>query len=198
MSETGFWSVYDLANTAVCDWLLVLLATPARADAMLVPHLGQAFSGVLNDAGGGLPTTYGVRVEWFMKGIVGLGVDLARTPDFLADAQGRVRESSLSALMGNVIIGGPLPAELGFRPYLSGGVGLLSYDLTRTTGAAGLGCRLWLQHWPGASARFSRHVGAELDFPYFRHTQEFTLGGLDFPEEILEHARWSGGLVLRF
>ena len=67
--------------------LLVLLATPAHADVLLVPYLGQAFSGVLNDAGAGLPTTYGVRVEWFMKGIFGLGVDLARTPDFLADAR---------------------------------------------------------------------------------------------------------------
>ena len=178
--------------------LFVVLATPARADVLLVPYLGQAFSGVLNDAGAGLPTTYGVRVEWFMKGIFGLGVDLARTPDFLADAQGRVRESSLSTLMGNVIIGGPLPPERGFRPYLSGGVGVLSYDLTRTNGLQASDTDFGYNIGLGVSVLFSRHVGGELDFRYFRNTQEFTLGGLDFPEEILEYARWSGGLVLRF
>lgn len=178
--------------------LFVMLVAPARADMMLVPYLGQAFSGVINDAGAGLPTTYGVRVEWITKGFFGLGVDLARTPDFLADAQARVQESSLSTLMANVIIGGPLPAERGFRPYLSGGVGLLSYDLTRTNGLQASDTDFAYNIGLGASVLFSRHVGAELDLRYFRNTQEFTLGGLDFPEEILEYARWSGGLVLRF
>lgn len=182
--------------SVICS--LVLLASPARADVLVVPYLGQAFSGVLNDAGAGLPTTYGARVEWFMNGVFGLGVDLARTPDFLADAQGRVRESALSTVMGNVIIGGPLPAERGFRPYLSGGLGLLWYDLTRTDGLQASDTDFGYNIGLGASVLFSRHVGAEIDFRYFRNTQEFTLGGLDFPEEILEYARWSGGLVLRF
>lgn len=178
--------------------LIVMLATPLRADVLLVPYLGQAFSGVISEAGAGRPTTYGVRAEWFAKGFLGLGVDLARTPDFLADAQGRVRESSLTTLMGNVIIGGPLPAQRGFRPYLSGGMGLLSYDLTRTNGLQASDTDFGYNIGLGASVLFSRHVGAELDFRYFRNTQDFTLGGLDFPEENLGYARWSGGLVLRF
>lgn len=31
-----------------------------------------------------------------------------------------------------------------------------------------------------------------------RNTDDFTLGGLDFAENILEYARWSAGLVIRF
>ena len=74
------------------------------------------------------------------------GVDLARTPDFLADAQGRVRDSTLTTVMANVIVGGPLPEERGFRPYLSGGVGVLNYDVTRTSGLQASEDRLRLQH----------------------------------------------------
>ena len=177
--------------------LIVMLATPSRADVLIVPYLGQAFSGVISNAGAGRPTTYGVRAEWLVKGFVGVGVDFARLPDFLADAQGRVRESSLSTLMGNVIIGGPLPAQRGFRPYLSAGIGVLKYDLTRTNGLQASQTDFGYNFGLGVSVLFSRHVGAELDLRYFRNTQDFTLGGLDFPEEILGYARWSGGLVLR-
>ena len=95
-------------------------------------------------------------------------------------------------------LGGPLPAKRGFRPYLSGGVGVLSYDLTRTNGLQASETDFGYNIGLGASVLFSRHVGAELDFRYFRNTRDFTLGGLDFPEEILGYARWSGGLVLRF
>lgn len=178
--------------------LIVMLATPARADLLLVPYLGQAFSGVISEAGASRPVTYGVRMEWFPTGFLGFGVDLARAPDFLADAQGRVRESSLSTLMGNVIVGGPLPAQRGFRPYLSGGIGVLAYDLTRTNGLQASDTDFGYNIGLGASVLLSRHVGAELDFRYFRNMQDFTLGGLDFPEENLAYARWSGGLVLRF
>ena len=41
--------------------LLLFSAVPSRADIILVPYLGQSWSGIINDAGGGYPTTYGVR-----------------------------------------------------------------------------------------------------------------------------------------
>ena len=176
----------------------VFCAVPARADIVLVPYIGQSWSGVINDADAGYPTTYGARLEWFGSSFVGVGVDVARTPDFLANAQDRVRESTLSTVMANLIVGGPLPENRGFRPYLSGGIGVLRYDLTRTTGLQASKTDFGYNVGLGASVLFSRHVGAELDVRYFRNTRDFTLGGLDFPENILEYARWSGGLVLRF
>jgi opacity protein-like surface antigen len=173
-------------------------STPARADVIIVPYLGQSWSGVINDANAGYPTTYGARLEWFGNSIIGVGVDVARTPDFLADAQGRVSESALSTAMANVIVGGPLPEERGFRPYLAGGVGVLRYDVTRTSGLQASKTDFGYNIGAGASVLFSRHVGAEIDFRYFRNTEDFTLGGLDFAENILEYARWSAGVVLRF
>jgi len=177
--------------------LAVLFVAPARADILLVPYLGQSWSGVINDANAGYPTTYGVRLEWFGNSIIGVGVDLARTPDFLADAQSRVRESTLTTVMANVIVGGPLPERRGFRPYLSGGVGALRYDVTRT-GLEASTTDFGYNVGVGASVLFSRHVGAEMDVRYIRNTKDFTLAGLDFEENILEYARWSAGLVLRF
>ena len=72
------------------------------------------------------------------------------------------------------------------------------YDVTRSTGLQASKTDFGYNVGVGASVLFSRHVGAELDVRYFRNTRDFTLGGLDFPENILEYARWSGGLVLRF
>ena len=178
--------------------LSLFSVVPARADILIVPYLGQSWSGVINDAGAGYPTTYGARLEWFGNTIVGVGVDVARTPDFLGDAQGRVGGSTLSTVMANVIVGGPLPERRGFRPYLSGGVGVLNYDVTRTSGLQASKTDFGYNIGAGASVLFSRHVGVEMDFRYVRNTDDFTLGGLDFEENILEFARWSAGLVIRF
>ena len=178
--------------------LAISFATPARADIIIVPYLGQSWSGIINDADAGYPTTYGARLEWFGNSIIGVGVDVARTPDFLANAQGRVRDSTLTTAMANVIVGGPLPEVRGFRPYLTGGVGVLRYDVTRTSGLQASKTDFGYNIGAGASVLFSRHVGAEVDFRYIRNTKDFTLGGLDFAENILEYARWSAGLVLRF
>jgi len=178
--------------------LTATFAVPARADVLLVPYLGQSFSGVVNAANAGYPTTYGVRLEWFARGVIGVGLDVARTPDFLGDAQGLVRTSTISTVMANLIIGGPIPEERGFRPYLTGGMGALMYDLTSPSGVEASQTDIGYNVGLGATVLFSRHVGAEIDFRYFRNNEDFTLGGLDFKEKILEYARWTGGLVLRF
>lgn len=177
---------------------LLLPPRPAAADVLVVPYFGQSWSGVINDAGGGYPATYGVRLEWLSHGVLGVGVDAARTSDFLGEAQGRALDSTLSTLMANVIIGPPPPEDRGFRPYLSGGVGVLRYTLDRNDGASFTETDFGYNIGAGAQVLFGRHVGAEIDFRYFRNSEDFTLGELDFPEPILEYARWSGGLVLRF
>ncbi len=174
--------------------LLLFSAVPSRADIILVPYLGQSWSGIINDAGGGYPTTYGVRAEWLM-GIFGLGLDAAHTPDFLRES---VRDSTLSTLMANVVVGGRLPEERGFRPYLTAGAGVLLYDLTALDGRGDSATDFGYNLGAGASVLFTRHIGAEIDFRYFRNTKDFRLGGLDFPEEIVEYARWSGGVIFRF
>ena len=86
----------------------------------------------------------------------------------------------------------PLPEARGFRPYLAGGVGVLRYDVTRTTGLSRFSKTAFgFNIGACANVLFSRHVGAEIDFRYFRYfrnTEDFTLGGSDFPENILYYA----------
>jgi opacity protein-like surface antigen len=170
----------------------------ARADVLIVPYLGQSWSGVINDAYAGYPASYGVKIEWVSGGVLGLGLDATRTPDFLGDAEGRVSDSTLSSYMANVVVGRPLSDGKGFRPYLSAGAGVIRYSLTRTGGAQVSGTDFGYNVGAGVQAMFNRRVGAEFDLRYFRNTQDFTPGGLDFPEPIMEYARWSGGLVVRF
>jgi len=177
---------------------LVLLATPARADVLLTPYLGQSWSGIINDAHAGYPTTYGVRAEWFSRGVFGVGADYARTPDFLADADGRVRDSTVSTLMGTVTIGSPLPASGGFQPYLSGGAGVMRFEVERSGGGDDSRTDFAFNIGAGANVFFTRNFGANIDFRYLRNTQDFDLAGLQFEEKIVEYARWSGGLVFRF
>lgn len=177
---------------------LLVFSASAAADVVLVPYAGQSWSGVINDAGGGYPATFGARLEWFSRGIFGAGVDVARVGDFLSDAQGRVRDSSMTTVMANVTVGGPLPEGRGFRPYLSGGVGLLRYSLTGTTGLEDSDTDFGYNVGAGVDYFFTPRVGAELDLRYIRNTTDFRLGGLDFEEGILEYARWSAGLVVRF
>jgi opacity protein-like surface antigen len=180
--------------------VLAWLASPgvSRADVLIVPYLGQSWSGVINDAYAGYPASYGVKVEWMSGGVLGLGFDVTRTPDFLGSAEGRVAESALTTYMATVVVGRPVSGDRGVRPYLSAGVGAIRYDLRRTGGAEFSGTDFGYNVGAGVQAFFGRHVGAEFDLRYFRNTQDFTPGGLDFPEPIMEYARWSGGLVLRF
>lgn len=180
--------------------LAVWLGLPvwARADVLIVPFLGQSWSGVINDAHAGYPTSYGVKIEWLSEGVLGLGLDATRTSDFLGDAEGRVTDSTLSSYMAQVVVARPLQGDKGFRPYLSGGAGVIRYSLTRTGGAQVSGTDFGYNVGAGLQAMFARHVGAEFDLRYFRNTQDFTPGGLDFPEPIMEYARWSGGLIVRF
>ena len=109
-----------------------------------------------------------------------------------------MRDSSITTVMANVVIGGPLPEGRGFRPYLTGGVGWLRYDVTRTGGLEASDSDFGYNIGAGADVMFTRGVGAEIDFRYVRNTSDFVLAGLDFEESILEYARWSGGLVIRF
>jgi opacity protein-like surface antigen len=91
-----------------------------------------------------------------------------------------------------------VPGGRGFRPYLTGGVGWLRYDVTRTDGLDASDSDFGYNIGAGADVLFTRNVGAEIDFRYIRNTRDFVLAGLDFEESILEYARWSGGLVIRF
>jgi hypothetical protein len=112
---------------------LVLMLSPAaaRADWLFTPHLGATFGG---DGDGAF--TYGGSIGWMGSGIVGFEAEFAVVPDVFdletdldldLDDLDLVDGGAMS-LMFNAIAGIPIggTSGSGFRPYVSGGLGLLA------------------------------------------------------------------------
>lgn len=113
--------------------VLVLSPAAARADWLFTPHLGTTF-GSSNSA-----FTYGATIGWMGAGIVGFETEFAFTPDFvdlgdeleLDDDDFDFLDDRATTVMFNGIVGVPIggTAGTGFRPYFSGGVGLVHASL---------------------------------------------------------------------
>ena len=118
----------------VKKWLVtagfVLLLSPAvaRADWLFTPHLGTTFGG-----NGGGNFTYGASIGWMGGGILGWETEFAFTPDVIdfeddldLDSNGvDIIDDKATSIMFNAIVGVPIGGTGGFRPYFSGGLGML-------------------------------------------------------------------------
>ena len=112
---------------------LALAPATARADWLFTPNIGSAFGGDV-DAN----FTYGASLAWMTEGIFGAEVDFQFTPDALGfgDAFPNLDldtfDSSARSVMGNVIVGIPFggTSGLGFRPYVVGGLGYMSLNVS--------------------------------------------------------------------
>jgi hypothetical protein len=114
-------------------WLLIgalalaLAPATASADWLFTPNLGAGFGG---SASGREHMTWGASIGWMGEGIFGWEADLAYTPEFFEsddDDLDAFDSSNATSFMANVLLGVPIGGQLGpgFRPYVSGGAGLL-------------------------------------------------------------------------
>ncbi len=156
---------------------LLLMPTPARADGFLSPNVGVNFGGEagrrLADAfKDGSKVTYGVAAGWMGAGIIGLEEDVAFTPNFYGNDPATVSSNRVLTLMTNLIVGVPVggQAGAGVRPYVSGGIGIISRrietigDITNfheSEAGYDLG--------GGVMGYFSDHAGLRVDLRYFRN-----------------------------
>src|SRR3954469_1047439 len=107
--------------------VLVLAPGTAKADWLFTPNFGASFGG---DASGNEHLSYGATIGWMGKGIFGFEADLAYTPDFFGTNNSDfdfVDSSNAVTWMANVVVGIPVGGQRGggFRPYASGGIGVL-------------------------------------------------------------------------
>jgi hypothetical protein len=157
-------------------WLLIAALTvalapaTASADWLFTPNIGTGFGG----AASGQHLTYGASLGWMGEGIFGWEADLAYTPEFFEaddDDFDAFDSSNATSFMGNVIIGVPIGGQLGpgFRPYFSGGAGLLQthvasdddlFEVTNDEFGINLG--------GGAMGFATDHVGFRGDVRYYR------------------------------
>ncbi len=110
---------------------LALSPSSARADWLFTPNIGGGFGG---NAEGREHLTWGASFGWMGAGILGWEADLAYTPEFFEgddDDIDLIENSNVTSFMANVLVGIPIGGQTGdgFRPYVSGGGGLLQSNV---------------------------------------------------------------------
>jgi Outer membrane protein beta-barrel domain len=190
---------------------LMLAPAPAQAQNWFVsPYVGGNFGGSADF--GDFPDEddeverrldFGATFGWNPK-IVGFEVDLAWSPNFFEDTAGdrnfEFGDNNVTTIMGNLLLSAP--AGSGFRPYASGGLGMIRANVASATGLFNdLATNdLGVNVGGGVNANFSERFGVRGDLRYFRSLQDaeedndlddLTLGSFSF---------WRGtvGLTFRF
>lgn len=151
--------------------MLVLVPASARADWLFTPNIGAGFGGA---ASGREHLTYGASLGWMGAGIFGFEADLAYTPEFFQgddDDFELFSGSNVTSFMANALLGIPVGGQTGggFRPYVSGGVGLLQqqvqsdddlFEINNNEFGINIGA--------GAMGFATDHVGFRGDIRYYR------------------------------
>jgi len=170
---------------------LVLVPGVARADWLFTPNIGAGFGGA---ASGREHLTYGASIGWMGAGIFGWEADFAYTPEFFEgddDDFDFIENSNVTSFMVNALIGIPVGGQTGggFRPYFSGGAGLLKqsvedadqlFEVSNNDFGINLGV--------GAMGFASDHIGFRGDVRYYRSLSDpdednefdIDLGDFDF------------------
>jgi hypothetical protein len=112
--------------------VLVLAPASAKADWLFTPNVGASFGG---SASGNEHMTYGASIGWMGAGIFGWEADLAYTPEFFESGDSDldfVDDSNAVTWMANVLVGIPVGGQRGggFRPYATGGLGVLQTNVS--------------------------------------------------------------------
>jgi hypothetical protein len=179
---------------------LLLLPAPARADWFVSPMIGGNF-------GGDAPSTdrkpaFGVSFGYMGAGIVGFEGQLMYTNQFFAP-KSVIGSNNVTSLMGNVIVGAPIGDVRQFRPYVSGGVGLLR---SRIGGNAGdlfdvSSNDFGMNIGGGGMVFLSPNVGLRGDLRYFRSINGSSTNGL-IPVDVdlgsFHFWQATGGVAFRF
>ncbi len=199
-------------RTAVMLFILGGMATPASADWLLTPYLGVTFGGSANFGDVGdfadnfeKKVTFGGSATWMGAGIIGLEADFGSTPNFFATTTGDANfdfgDSNVTTLMANLVIGAPVGGTTGpgFRPYASGGIGLLRSNVSTNGLFDDLSQNdLGLNAGAGAHLFFSDTVGLRGDVRYFRALQKGSDGGRDLDLGDFNFWRGTLGVTFRF
>jgi len=151
--------------------LFALLSVPAvaSADWLFTPNVGTTFG---NSTRGNEHLAYGASIGWMGSRFLGWEADLSYTPEFFEGNDSRFRfvdDANVTSWMINAVIGAPGGVRGGrFRPYVSGGIGVLQYrqqsadqlfDIDKNEFGVNLGA--------GATAFATDHVGFRGDVRYF-------------------------------
>ena len=175
-----------LITAAVAVAALVVTPGKASADWYLTPFIGGVFGGNADfgdfddfDDEFEKRVSFGGALGWMGNGVIGAEMDFGWTPNFFentfGDADFDFGDSNVTTLMGNLVVGAPFGGQRGpgFRPYASGGIGLLRSqvdggdffdDIDRNDLGVNVGA--------GFHGFFADNVGIRGDVRYFRSLED--------------------------
>jgi opacity protein-like surface antigen len=171
-------------RTGLALVFVTALARPAAADWLFTPYLGIVFGGAANsvdintlDEAFEQRANFGGALSGSANGVFGFELDFNYTPNFLQLTEGDEDfeffdvDSSITTLMGNVVIGIPIGGTTGggVRPYVTGGAGLMRAnvaveDLFENLSTNELGVNVG----GGVHIFFGDNFGLRGDVRYFR------------------------------
>jgi opacity protein-like surface antigen len=154
---------------------LVLSPGAARADWLFTPNIGAGFGG---DASGREHLTYGASIGWMGAGVFGWEADFAYTPEFFQgddDELDLFSDSNVTSFMANALVGIPVGGQTGggFRPYFTGGVGVMQRELGEADDLFPIdNSEFGFNLGAGAMGFASDHIGFRGDIRYYRSFED--------------------------
>lgn len=174
---------------------LLAAPAPARADWLVSPFVGA-------HAGADAPRTspsVGISGGW-MGNLLGGEVDFGYGPEFF-EQNGFVADRRMITLMGNVMATVPWARRDTFKPYVSGGLGLIKPTLSEAGGLFALDAKKFgLDVGGGAIGFLNNTVGVRGDIRYFRglRKSDDDVNAFDLDLSTFHFWRAAVGLAVRF
>jgi len=175
---------------------VVLAPAAAHAEGYVSPWAGVNFGSDINNGRG----AFGVSAGGMGGGVIGGEFDFGYSPSFFGTKNDFGNNTVINA-MGNIIVGIPIGGTYGpgFRPYVTGGLGLI-----RTQIDGGTLAQVSQSHnffgWnlgAGAMGFFNQHVGLRGDLRYLKTTGDWPGTGVDFNPGGVKFWRLSAGIAIR-
>jgi opacity protein-like surface antigen len=196
---------------------VTVMAKPASADWLFTPYLGIVFGGAANtvdidtlDEAFEQRAVFGGSLATMGSGVFGLEFDFSYAPNFFQLTEGGEDfeffdvNSSITTLMGNVIIGIPIggTSGAGVRPYATAGVGVMRAnvnfgDILEDLSSNDLG----VNFGGGVQVFFSDTLGLRGDLRYFRGVStgdDDAAADIDFNLNDFDFWRGTVGITFRF
>jgi opacity protein-like surface antigen len=168
----------------------------ARAEVVLTPFVGSLFSG-------NLPahrTDYGASATFMGGGIFGAEILFNYAPKFVPETLTDPAVAQ-AGLMGNLIVGLPIGGDSGkgFRPYVTGGIGLFRATAKRSDFDDRITSNDFAYNvGGGVMAFFNDHIGLRGDLRFVRTLRDDSGDGLFLKKGDLNFWRWNIGPSFRF
>lgn len=182
----------------------------ASADWLLTPFLGSTFGGNadVNSGSGGTfsndfeqKINYGASLAWMGGGVLGFEADFGYSPNFFGVSNSNpgfdlIGDGNVTTAMGNIVVGAPLG---GFRPYASGGVGLISSRVDNPGQFVSKASSNDLGMDVGGGVMFlGGNVGVRGDLRYFRSLNNSDSNAVDLSLGDFRFWRGSVGVTFKF